>query len=193
MSATPTVAANAPAEPAPEELTRDHEAAVEELLQGDFAQSFAAAEAAAPRSSFPKIPAGHYAVEVLTAKLFKKRPEDPRSYTLKWKFAITEGEFQGRYLWKEYPLQSDGGVKAFKQEMLLVRINTDADTGASDALDAVPHLPGVRFGIRLSYRQDQGEEYSQIYLNERGDDGMDIPAILAHIRDSARDSFKLPL
>ena len=121
------------------------------------------------------VPDGAYRLAVVSAGLDKADPADQRSATLlRWEFRILEGTHQGRHLWLTLTLGQGHPVadRMMKEQMELLGLAT-----AREFLAVLPQLSGVQFAARVKSVERENKTYQNVYLNERGNDGLDVPAL----------------
>ena len=148
-----------------------HARLAEELLATtDIAKRVAAVTLRQP------LPDGAYATEVAAASLGRVVPDDQSSaLQLKWQLRIIAGEWQGRFLWATINVgqRNQTADHMIRQQMEMLGLQD-----FREFLNVLPQLAGVRFTARVKTTTGAGEkQYHNVYLNQREDDGIDVPAL----------------
>lgn len=109
---------------------------------------------------YEPIPAGWYDCVLSDWEWVEESQTSGEPY-IKFEFAVDEGEFEGRKLWRNSSVQT----KALPYlKKLLLALGADADDvgGEFDADDLIPDLVGNPCRIKVKMREYEGEEQNEI-------------------------------
>lgn len=124
------------------------------------------------KNDFEQVPKGEYNATIYDVEFTESSNENPM---LKLQLAITDPEFEGRYLFDNIVF-TPKTVAMSKAKLARLGMNVDKKGFLSELEDDCEQLRGKDVKVRVSYKanKETGDEWARIrYLNEEDDDEQD--------------------
>jgi hypothetical protein len=127
----------------------------------DFGKAF---ESATLEESFEELPLGSYKVRVEEAEL---TTSSAGKHMSKWKMKVVEGEYQGRYVWKNTVLDSDNKAKYLSRDIQRCGVSPGTYTQLRSTLLS---LKDLKLDIEVKESFYNGRNYRNINIIGLADD-----------------------